>query len=67
MENKFTEDGRNFPSTKEVRLLIDSFVEEWKQDKIKGDVRISPLFYLFVHYADVNWIEEQIENRGIVA
>lgn len=66
-ENKFSVDGTKVPSTKEVIALIDNYVEEWKYDRIKGTTNLSPLFFMFVHYADMKWIEEQLEERGIVA
>jgi len=62
-----SEDGIKTPSFKEVKALIDDFVEEWQRDKTTGNYKISPLFYMFVQYTDNQWLEEQIEDRGIVA
>tara|TARA_Y100000310_G_C20276481_1_gene620495 strand:+ start:40 stop:246 length:207 start_codon:yes stop_codon:yes gene_type:complete len=66
-KTQLSEDGIKTPSFKEVKALVDDYVNEWRRDKARGNYKISPLFYMFVHYADDQWIEEQIEERGIIA
>ena len=69
MESRFSKDGLKIPSEKEVKLLIDSFCEEWKNLRSRGkeDYKMASLWYIINMYSDDSWIEENLERLGIVA